>query len=79
LRIEAHAVAPLIAEIANSPSPKGRNPAMLTKSRQAAAIPWHRASGRYVRAIFGKPDARMRNIITKMLILVVPWRTAGDG
>jgi len=30
-------------------------------------------------ATFGKSERRMRNIITKTLILVVPRRTAGDG
>ncbi|OAF18011.1 hypothetical protein AXW67_05685 [Bradyrhizobium neotropicale] len=31
------------------------------------------------RATFGKPGAAMRNIITKLLIAVVPRHTAGGG
>jgi len=35
--------------------------------------------GSMFRETFGKYNIQMRNIITKLLIVVVPRRTAGDG
>ncbi|MEH6951180.1 hypothetical protein V4R08_07500 [Nitrobacter sp. NHB1] len=37
-------------------------------------------SGLYNRATFGKSDDKMRNFVTKLvLVIVVPWSTARDG
>src|ERR1700682_6406182 len=60
-----------------SPGPK--NPAKLPKSR--CGTPCLDFSGRtaITRATFGKLGGHMRNKITKLLIVVVARRTAGDG
>ena len=63
----------------NLPSPNVRNPAKLRIERFVPpSLDFWSLEG-MVRATFGKSEPTMRNIITKLLIVVVPRRTAGDG
>jgi len=62
-----------------SSSPTRRNPANLAKSGQALPSLDFPGPGAMFRATFGKSSRQMRNKITKLLIVVVPRRTAGDG
>jgi len=60
-------------------SPNARNPAKLPKSRQATpSLDFPGAAAMFAQPL-GSPSGYMRNKITKLLIIVVPRRTAGDG
>ncbi len=60
-------------------SPEAKNPAKLNFCADCRL--WLDFSGlsSMFRATFGKSGRPMRNIITKLLIVVVPRRTAGGG
>src|SRR5438105_11068343 len=64
---------------ANSHSPNAVNTANLPKSRCWPPCLDFQRHMAITRATFGKSEPPMRNIITKLLIVVVPRCTAGDG
>jgi hypothetical protein len=64
---------------ANSPSPNARNPAKLEKLRRLTPSLDFRGLAAITAQPLGSLSLNMRNIITKLLIVVVPKRTAGGG
>jgi hypothetical protein len=68
-----------MAEPANSCSPKGRNTVKLKKSRVVpASLDFPGFAAMFAQSL-GSPSRDMGNKIAKLLIVVVPRRTAGDG
>jgi hypothetical protein len=69
----------ILAETRNSPSPNAGRPAKVDLN----AIDHRRLDfqllGGMVAQPLGSSNRRMRNIITKILIVVAPRRIAGDG
>ena len=63
-----------------SPSPNAGNPANLVEIACSCRLPLTFGGlDAMVAQPLGSPSRQMRNIITKLLIVVVPRRTAGDG
>jgi hypothetical protein len=75
----AHSRDPLARNDEEKHSPNRRNPANLMEIAPA----WPCLDIRAMAAMFAQPlgslSRQMRNIITKLLLIVVPRRTAGDG
>jgi hypothetical protein len=67
------------AGAANSHSPNGRNPANLAEIAPDAPCLDIREMADMFAQPLGSLSNQMRNIITKLLIVVVPRPTAGDG